>query len=156
VADVCRYWSWGLFASVEEVNHPPNRETPVALLDAVADARGWEPSVRIDSARAYAFAFTPTWEGFFSDVWRADDLRTLADKVDKIQQPGAAKLALVYRQVAGQLEEDPDSAINLVASFLTGTLRSAVELPKTVTRAVTPWGPIILGGAILLALAMRK
>jgi len=138
------------------VNQAPDRKTPVALLDAVAAARGWNPSFRVDAARAYAFAFTPTWEGFFSDVWRADDLRTLADKVDEIQQPGAAKLALVYRQVAGQLEDDPDSAINLASAFVAGTLRTAVELPGTVTRAVTPWGPIILGGAILLALAMRK
>ena len=130
--------------------------SPVTLFDSVAEARGWEDTIDVNSARAYAFAFTPSWEGFFSDVWRADDLRTLADKVSEIRQPGAGKLAYLYRQYADDMENDPDEFLDYVEDFSKGVVKTAGALPGRVTRAVTPWGPIVLGAAIVAALAMRR
>lgn len=139
------------------MRQPPDLSSPVSLFDSVADARGWTTTAATVGARAYALTFTPSWEGFFSDAWRADDLHTLANKVEEIDQPGAQKLADVYHQYAFELEaDDPDSFINSAAAFAAGFVDTAVNLPGQVSRAATPWGPLVLGAAIVAAIVMRK
>lgn len=131
--------------------------SPVTLFDSVAEARGWEDTINVTSARIYAFTFTPSWEGFFSAAWRADDLRTLADKVSDIRQPGADKLAYLYRSYASKLEDsDPDSFFNNLKEFGKGVVDDAAELPGKAKKALVPWGPLVLGAAIFAALAMRR
>ena len=92
-------------------------DTPAGVIKYVAAARGWPPSVAYTKAVAFAEIETPSWEGFLSDEFRASRLRTLADMVREIEQPGSERLArLIEQRSAAIVEADYDWTGQVVES----------------------------------------
>lgn len=132
-----------------------NTSTPASTLKFVARARQWTPSPSYLAAVAYAETFTPTWEGFLSDEWRASQLRDLASMVEDIDQPGSKKLAFLYREAAKRVEDNDYDGVAQLTQFMQGVGETARRGALSAVQGTKMLGPIFLAVAILYAFGRR-
>lgn len=132
-----------------------NTSTPASTLKFVARARGWTPSPAYLAAVAYAETVTPTWEGFLSDEWRASQLRDLAAMVADIGQPGANKLAYLYREAASRVEDNDYDGVAQLSQFMQAVGKTARRGALATVKTTQMLGPIFLAVAILYAFGRK-
>ncbi len=101
------------------MSHSPV-STPAGVFDYVAAARNWVDTPQVRAARAYLSQpfFDAHWEDYVTS-YQAEYLDEAATRTAAIQQPGARKLAYLFRQNAGNAEqENPDGIVANVNQFL--------------------------------------
>jgi len=122
--------------------------SPRHVFEFVENARGWVNTAAVERARSTVndWPFGQPFEDFDSPVF-SDRLLTLAAQVEAIQQPGAQKLAVLYRQAAlNAREPNPDSLSSNVRQFIDDTVSD--------TRAVFRTGANLLPWIALAAVAV--
>jgi|TARA_Y100000033_G_scaffold50900_1_gene62755 hypothetical protein len=125
------------------------QDTPAGVIKYVAAARDWPISVAYTKAVAFAEIETPSWEGFLSDEFRASRLRTLADMVREIDQPGSERLASLIEERARAVVEAEYDWTGQVQETATSVGRDFRTVGRGAFRGLQVLGPLVLGVAIL-------